>query len=342
MEVEHAAGLLMERGDGNVLKQDKITGKMMIKNKESGFSLGEIIWLMAVTITGSLLFAWLGAKLEKSVLFFIVLGAFVGGIAGFLLSKLFWVIYIRTPEYQRKTFTNLIKHYFLTPFLFYLHLNDLIKQPKFRRFALLIYTFIITDEEKLEAILFATAEEMNRLQEEIFPGRKTDWTKLDDAKRDKYMDTLNKMREEKGNIPSEVNAIEIILDKYREDFPIIDEFIPAPVTPEERMRGPMLTFDDLKYVDKRGIQEIISAINVDLDLISRALKAANDDVIKEKFLEFLSKGARTTVESNMRDIPIDVKESLEAQQEILRAANELFKDGDIVIDRADGVEERRI
>ena len=321
--------------------RNRLTARLGLKSKEAGFGLGEIIWLMALTIMGSLMFARLGARLEQSVLFFIFLGAFVGGIIGFLLSKLFGVIYIRTPEYQRKTFTNLIKHYFLTPFLFYLHLNDLLKQPKFRRLALLIYTHIIADEAKLEAILSVTAEEMNRLQGEIFPGRTTDWTKLDDDRREKYMDTLNKIRQEKGNIPSEVSAIEVILNKYREDFPIITEFVPVPETPKGEIKKSRLVFDDLKYVDKIGVQKIIGAIGNDLEKISYALKASNDDV-KAKFLEILSEGARAEVESNMRDIPIEFRESIEAQQEIVKAATELLEDGEIVVNRPGGEEKMLI
>jgi len=205
-----------------------ITEKSGIKEKEEGLSIGEICWAITLTIVSSLLFALLGARLDSSLLFFILLGAVVGATVGVVSSKLFWVMYIRTSKYQGRTFTNLIKHYFLTPFLFYLHLNELLRQPKFRRFALLIYTYIIADEEKSDAILPALAEEMNKLQQEIFPERKTDWTMLHDDKRDKYLDSLNRLRQEKGNIPSEVNAIETILNKYRDDFPIINEFVPVP------------------------------------------------------------------------------------------------------------------
>ena len=100
----------------------------------------------------------------------------------------------------------------------------------------------------------------------------------------------------------------------------------------------MFVFDDLKYVDKRGIQRIVSTINNDLDVISFALKAASEEV-KVKFLDVLSGGASGTVESNMRDIPVSLREALEAQQKILNAATELIKNGDILVDRAGGDEE---
>jgi len=203
-------------------------GKLRIKEKEEGLGIGEILWSITLTIAGGLLFALLGTRLDQSLLFFIFLGAIVGGITGILSSKLFLLMYTRTSEYQKKTFNNLVKHYFLTPFLYYLHLNELLKQPKFRWFALLIYSFIIADEEKLDTILPTLAEEMNKLQKEIFPERKTDWAMLHDDKRDKYIDTLNRLRKEKGNIPAEVNAIKTIVSKYRDKFPMINEFVPVP------------------------------------------------------------------------------------------------------------------
>ena len=99
----------------------------------------------------------------------------------------------------------------------------------------------------------------------------------------------------------------------------------------------MFVFDDLKYVDDRGIQKVIAAINMDLDLITFALKAASDD-LKEKFLEKLSPTARGAVEADMRDLTISLKEALDAQTEILNAATELIKSGDIVVDRSGGQE----
>ena len=210
--------------------QIEVFSKIEIKGKEEGFGIGAIFWTMALTIAISLLFAWLGARLDQSPLFFMLLGAVVGGTIGVFSSMLFGVMYTRTPEYQGQTFNNLIQHYFPTPFLFYLHLNELVRQPKFRRLALLIYIYIIADAENSSAILSALAEEMNRLQQELFPERKTDWTKLDDDKREQYMDTLNRLRKEKGSMSFEVTAIKRIIYKYREKFPIIDEFVPLPQT----------------------------------------------------------------------------------------------------------------
>ena len=94
----------------------------------------------------------------------------------------------------------------------------------------------------------------------------------------------------------------------------------------------MFVFDDLKYVDKRGIQKIVGAIGNDLEKISYALKAASEDV-KQSFLEIVSEGARAEIESNMRDIPISLRDALEAQQEILTTATELIRDKEIIVDR---------
>jgi len=119
-----------------------------------------------------------------------------------------------------------------------------------------------------------------------------------------------------------------LIDRSKQDDPELAKEIKAL----------LFVFDDLKYVDKRGIQRIVSAIRMDLELITRALKAANDDV-KGKFLEVLSPGARETMEKDMQDIPIPLKDALEAQQQILIAASESLENGEIRIDRTGNEEE---
>ena len=99
----------------------------------------------------------------------------------------------------------------------------------------------------------------------------------------------------------------------------------------KEVREFMFVFNNLTYVDKRGIQKLVGTIGNDLNKISYALKAASDEV-QGKFLEVVSEGARAEIESNMRDIPISLREALEAQQEILIAAAELIENGEIVVD----------
>jgi len=94
----------------------------------------------------------------------------------------------------------------------------------------------------------------------------------------------------------------------------------------------MLLFEDLKYVDQRGIQKVISAIGTDLDLITYALKAASDEV-KEVFLRSLSPTARSTVEDDIQYTKIPIREAMDMQQKILGEAARLIENGEIVVHR---------
>jgi len=122
---------------------------------------------------------------------------------------------------------------------------------------------------------------------------------------------------------------------------LMDTLEQSDATLAQEIKDLMFLFDDLKYVDPRGIQKVITAIGTDLDLITKALKAASDD-LKEVFLNSLSPTARSAVEDDMQNMQIPIREAMDAQQEILGKATQLIKDGEIVVDRSGGQEQMLI
>ncbi len=97
----------------------------------------------------------------------------------------------------------------------------------------------------------------------------------------------------------------------------------------DRIRALMFTFEDLKKVDKSGIQALMRS--VDKDKLAIALKGASD-VMKALFFENMSERAAKILKEDMEAKgPVRIRDVDEAQMTIVMLAKDLAAKGDIVI-----------
>ena len=97
----------------------------------------------------------------------------------------------------------------------------------------------------------------------------------------------------------------------------------------DRIRALMFTFEDLKKVDKSGIQTILRG--VDKDKLAVALKGASD-VMKALFFDNMSERAAKILKEDMEAKgPVRIRDVDEAQMTIVMMAKDLAAKGDIVI-----------
>ncbi len=91
----------------------------------------------------------------------------------------------------------------------------------------------------------------------------------------------------------------------------------------------MFTFDDLIKVDDRGIQALLREIQTDQLVV--ALKGA-DPELREKIFRNMSQRAAETLREDLESLgPVRIVEVEEQQKEILKAAQRLADDGQLMI-----------
>jgi flagellar motor switch protein FliG len=96
-----------------------------------------------------------------------------------------------------------------------------------------------------------------------------------------------------------------------------------------RIQDNMFVFDNLEGVDARSIQVLIR--NIESDQLMVALKGA-DDLVKDKFLENMSKRAGELFLDDMEAKgPMRISEVEAAQKDILRTARRLSDDGEMML-----------
>lgn len=119
---------------------------------------------------------------------------------------------------------------------------------------------------------------------------------------------------------------ELILKNIEEKDPIL----------AEEIRKLMFTFEDLLYVDDRGIQTILKEISTD-DL-ALALKMASEE-LKEKIFKNMSSRAVEILKEEMEAKgPVRVSDVEKAQMNIVRVARRLEEEGKIVVGKRGGEE----
>ncbi len=125
-----------------------------------------------------------------------------------------------------------------------------------------------------------------------------------------------------NNVPKEVE--EKVMSEIEEKDPEL----------AEEIRKKMFVFEDLIYVDDRGIQTILKEVsNEDLLL---ALKAASDQV-KEKIFSNMSKRAAEMIKEDLETMgPVRLSDVEQAQQNIIQVARRLADEGKIVIAKGGG------
>lgn len=99
----------------------------------------------------------------------------------------------------------------------------------------------------------------------------------------------------------------------------------------EEIRKLMFVFEDIIYIDDRGMQTLLK--EVPNDKLVMALKTATDD-IKDKIFRNISKRAADLLREDLESMgPVKVSDVEKAQQEIINIAKRLESEGKIMIAR---------
>lgn len=102
----------------------------------------------------------------------------------------------------------------------------------------------------------------------------------------------------------------------------------------DRIRALMFTFEDLKKIDKSGIQALMRGL--DKDKLAIALKGASEPM-KALFFDNMSERAAKILREDMEAKgPVRIRDVDEAQMSIVMAAKELAAKGELVIAEAGG------
>lgn len=102
----------------------------------------------------------------------------------------------------------------------------------------------------------------------------------------------------------------------------------------DRIRALMFTFEDLKKIDKTGIQALLRG--VDKDKLAIALKGASD-AMKSLFFDNMSERAAKILKEDMESKgPVRIRDVDEAQMAIVIMAKDLAAKGEIVIAQTGG------
>ena len=124
-----------------------------------------------------------------------------------------------------------------------------------------------------------------------------------------------------------------LLDKANESLVLskIDELNPEL---SEEIRNLMFTFDDLIFIDDRGIQLVMREVsNEDLTM---ALKGGGEEV-KDKILSNLSERAAAMITEDLEAMgPVRLSDVEKAQSAIVRIAKNLEDEGKVIIARGGG------
>jgi len=97
----------------------------------------------------------------------------------------------------------------------------------------------------------------------------------------------------------------------------------------EEIRAKMFVFEDLEYVDDRGMQELLREVSKD-DLMI-ALRAA-DEVLREKFFKNMSSRAAEALKDDMEAKgPAKISDVEASQRTILKVAQKLAAEGRVVL-----------
>jgi flagellar motor switch protein FliG len=92
----------------------------------------------------------------------------------------------------------------------------------------------------------------------------------------------------------------------------------------------MFTFDELAYINPHGIQILIQS--VDNNTIIHALSDSSD-IVKDAFLGSMSQRVARMVTDEITSSRISKKDSIDAQNRILKIAKRMIADGSIVIEK---------
>ncbi|MFB3146988.1 MAG: flagellar motor switch protein FliG, partial [Nitrospirales bacterium] len=102
----------------------------------------------------------------------------------------------------------------------------------------------------------------------------------------------------------------------------------------EEIRAKMFVFEDLEYVDDRGMQELLREVSKE-DLMI-ALRAA-DEVLRDKFFKNMSSRAAEALKDDMEAKgPVKISDVETSQRTILKVSQKLAAEGRVVLGGKDG------
>lgn len=143
---------------------------------------------------------------------------------------------------------------------------------------------------------------------------------------------------EKRNLGGVASLAEVlnVLDKETENS-ILENIEESDPDLAVEIRKLMFAFDDLAFIDDRGMQAILKEVNKE-DL-SLSMKKSSDEV-KEKFLKNMSERASTMLREDLEAMgPVRLSDVEKAQQSIIGVAKRLESEGKIVIGGRGGGED---
>jgi flagellar motor switch protein FliG len=97
----------------------------------------------------------------------------------------------------------------------------------------------------------------------------------------------------------------------------------------ETIRRKMFVFDDLAYIDGRGLQAVLREVNNDTLVV--ALKTASEELVNKLFANISSRAVDMIKEDMAAMAPVRLADVEIAQQEIIQIALKLEEEGKVVI-----------
>lgn len=123
-----------------------------------------------------------------------------------------------------------------------------------------------------------------------------------------------------------LNRVDRSTEKY-----ILDEFNKSNPELSEEVKRRLFTFEDIVYLDSRGIQRFLREVNTKELVV--ALKGANQDVA-DLIMNNMTKRMQDTIKEEIEFLgPIRLSEVEEAQQKVVQVIRKLEETNEIVINR---------
>ena len=168
----------------------------------------------------------------------------------------------------------------------------------------------------LDKVASGMLEEIDQVFEEILANKETSTT------------------QEAGGVPRLAEILNMIDGTTSEQ--IIEEIEENDPDLAEEIRQNMFVFDDIMYVDDRGLQKVLRS--VESQELAVALKAATEEV-KEKIFRNMSERAAEILKEEMEvSGAVRIKDVTDAQQKVTKVVQDMERKGELVISGRGGEE----
>lgn len=144
---------------------------------------------------------------------------------------------------------------------------------------------------------------------------------------------LKKVGTSKGRQMGGVNVVADVLNKMDKgrDEAILTEIEDQDEDLAENVRNLMFVFEDLMFVNARGIQALLK--EVERDNLVMAMKAADDGLKDHIFKNLSSRAAELIMDDMDQKGPVRLSEVESAQSEIMKTALTMVQEGRLEIDK---------